>query len=383
MAEQRTGQPDTLKLATLVPYTVYPAKMGGQKGIALFYQYLSDILPLTMITTGDNRFPSDTGIRYVPALGSSRIRYINPVLYFTLKKLIRKEGITHLIIEHPYYGWLGLLLKRTTGIRLITHSHNIESLRFRSTGKWWWRILRHYEKWVHRLSDSSFFKTAEDMNYAIRKYKVDPSRCHVITYGIEIASLPAEEERKKSRKILEEKYGIRPGEMIMLFNGTLDYKPNADALGSILEKINPRLLKEPGFPYRILVCGKNLPGRFQPDVHGFLAENVQYAGFVDDIRVFFLGADLFLNPVTDGGGIKTKLVEALGFNLGAVSSRNGAIGVDPGLSPGKLTVVDNDDWDGFTRAVRTMNLSENTAPAFYNHFYWANIADKAKNILRT
>ena len=36
MGDQRHDKQTSLNIAALVPYTVYPAKMGGQKGIALF-----------------------------------------------------------------------------------------------------------------------------------------------------------------------------------------------------------------------------------------------------------------------------------------------------------------------------------------------------------
>ena len=383
MGDQRHDKQTSLNIAALVPYTVYPAKMGGQKGIALFYQYLSEKLAVTIISTRDNEFPAKTPAQYLDILGTSKYRYINPWLFFCFRKLIREKSFSHLVLEHPYFGWLGILLKWTTQVKLVVHSHNIEALRFRSTGKWWWGILWHYEKWVHRIADTSFFISEEDRQYAITRFKADPARCHTITYGIEIPAIPSDSDRREARRKLESAYHIGPDEKILLFNGTLDYKPNTDALEAILRQISPLLDKTPGYRYRILICGKNLPERFKTDQAGYLAEHVQYAGFVDNIRTFFLGADVFLNPVTDGGGIKTKLVEALGYNLTAVSSLNGAIGVDPGLSPGKLLVADHADWEGFARMIREANLSENTSPAFFNHFYWANIADKAANILRT
>jgi hypothetical protein len=62
------------------------------------------------------------------------------------------------------------------------------------------------------------------------------------------------------------------------------------------------------------------------ELKNYADQNIIYAGFVDDISIYFKGADVFINPVSYGGGIKTKLVEALGYNLNAVSTSNGAIG---------------------------------------------------------
>lgn len=370
-----------IRVGALVPYPVYPAKMGGQKGIALFYEYLSERLPVTVISTSDNEFPSHNRVSFEPALGTSRLRYINLFLFFRLRRLIRDKGITHLVAEHPYYAWLVMLLKWSAGVRLIAHSHNIESLRFRSTGKWWWGVLWHYEKWFHRLADENFFVTDEDRNYAVRTFGVRPERCHTATYGMELSGIPDPGLQRHASETIRRLHGIKREETLLLFNGTLDYAPNSNALEAIIREISPRLSKK-GFEHKVLVCGKNLPERFGSRQGGKLAENVIYTGFVDDINQYFLGSDIFLNPVSDGGGIKTKLVEALGLNLCSVSTRNGAIGVPEGLVPGKMTVVNDGDWEAFADAVCSVNLRENTPPAFFNHFYWGNIADKVVHILK-
>src|SRR5687767_8429839 len=111
------------------------------------------------------------------------------------------------------------------------------------------------------------------------------------------------------QRIDQEKHAIGENETIILFNGVLDYKPNLDALLVILEKINPFLLAHPSFKYKILICGKNLPDDLN-ELKAYKDKNILYAGFVNDIDAYFKGADLFLNPVQSGGGIKTKMVEA-------------------------------------------------------------------------
>jgi glycosyltransferase involved in cell wall biosynthesis len=111
--------------------------------------------------------------------------------------------------------------------------------------------------------------------------------------------------------------------------------------------------------------------------------NIIYAGFVDDITVYFKGADIFINPVTDGGGIKTKLVEALGYNLTCISTIEGAIGVPESITGNKLIIVDHKNWAEFARAVSNTNLlNGNVDDDFFNHFFWDKIAEKAANALK-
>ena len=360
---------------SLVPYKIFPPKLGGQKGIALFNQYLSKHHHLTCVTVKANS-PSLAPYEVVNCLSDSRLRYINIFYFFMLRRIIKHNNISCLIVEHPYYGWLGLMLKRFTGVKLIIHSHNIESLRFKSVGKWWWGILWNYEKAVHQRADHTFCKTEEDRQYMLDKLGVDAGKMTVVTYGIEWKEPPAAEERQHAKEALCRTYSLPKTTTLYLFNGTLDYGPNLDAVKNILDKINPYLL-EKGSPYKIMICGKGLPAEMR-ELKDYADKNIIYAGFVDDISIYFNGVDVFINPVTDGGGIKTKLVEALGYNLNAVSAASGAIGVPAGLCGDKLLIAPDNDWEAFAELMAKAARMRGTIPqAFFDHFYWDNIATKA------
>ncbi len=146
---------------------------------------------------------------------------------------------------------------------------------------------------------------------------------------------------------LKIKYNLGDETILYLFNGALDYHPNLEAVKNIIEKINPIFIKD-NFNYKIIICGKNLPAEMN-GLKQYADANIIYAGFVEDINIYFKGADVFINPVNDGGGIKTKLVEALGYNLNAVSTINGAIGIDENICNGKLLICENDDWQRIFR----------------------------------
>ena len=369
-----------LHIAAIVPYPIYPAKMGGQKGIALFYQYLNELAPVTIITAGGQQAENFKG-EFLPVLGTSILRYINPALFSRIKKILSRSKSSHLVLEHPYFGWLAVLLKRTTSKPLIIHSHNIESLRFKSTGKWWWGILWNYEKFTHRNADINFFITDEDREYAVSNFKLSPSKCHTITYGFELSRYPAKEERIHARKRIEQLYNIREDEKILFFNGTLSYLPNLDAVDIILKQINPILKAAEKFSYRIIICGKGLPESYN-DLKQWAGENIIYAGFVDDITVYFKATDIFINPLMDGGGIKTKLVEALGYNVNGVSTVSGAMGIPQGVTGKKLIVTQDGDWALFAQAILDTDITIDIDPAFFDHFYWGNIAKKAMEVIR-
>ena len=366
-----------MRVLTLVPYNIFPAKFGGQKNIALFFEHLSKECEVVCVTVKSNEPRYARGYTLLNVLSNASFRYINPLYFFTLRKVIRRYRITHLMLEHPYYGWLGILLRLFTGVKLVIRSQNIESLRWKSLGKGWWKILWWYERMTHRAADYNFFITDQDKAYAVKNFRLAASACSTVTYGVETDQVPPAEERARCRQILQQQHTVSPQDTLFLFNGTLSYLPNYAAVQAIAEKINPLLLQN-SFPYKIIICGKGLP----PEMDGLKAYahlNIIYAGFVDDIDVYFKGSDVLLNPVVEGGGIKTKLIEALGYNLNVVSTASGAFGVDPQLTNNKLLVTPDYDWVSFAQAAKQSAVvnSGDTPPQYFDHFYWGSIIRRA------
>jgi len=370
-----------MKILSLVSYNIFPARLGGQKGIALFNEYLAREAGLVCVTVKSNDPSFAKGYKVYPVLSNSPLRYINPFYFFSISTLIKREKISHLVLEHPYYGWLGILLKWFTGIKLVVHSHNIENTRWKSLGKWWWRILFWYEGKVHRSADYNFFIQEDDRQYGIRYFKLKEEKTTVITYGIEWNTAPGSSEKQRCKQLLQQQYGFDQETKVFLFNGTLSYPPNLQAVITILEKINPLLLSS-ALNYKIIICGNGLPEIYN-ELKNYRDKNILYAGFVDDITLYFKGADLFLNPVVEGGGIKTKLVEAIGYGTPAVSTQNGSIGVNRADAGDLLHIVDDGNWESFAQeTIRVCQLPASAVPeSFFQKFYWSNIARKAVSFI--
>lgn len=366
---------------SIVTYKIFPPKLGGQKGIALFNQYFSKQNNLYCFTIKEND-PSLVSYKVFNLMSNHLLRYINVFNFRLIKKITKENNIPYIIVEHPYYGWMAVLLKYFCKVKIIVHSHNIEAERFKTLGKWWWKILWHYEKFVHRNANFTFCITEQDRKYFYENYKIPYQKSIVITYGISWNSIPSPEDKIKSKAWLLKEYSLAPGTSLFLFNGTLDYLPNLDAVKNIVEKINPLFIQK-NISYKIIICGKGLPSELN-ELKEYSALNIIYAGFVDDISIYFKGVDVFINPVTDGGGIKTKLVESLGYNLNVVSTFNGAIGVDENICNGKLLLSESNDWPTFADKMElAITMKQSIPTAFFEQFYWENIASKATNAIRS
>src|SRR5262249_6651296 len=152
-----------------------------------------------------------------------------------------------------------------------------------------------------KIADEILFVSPDDKKFAIERWGIEERKCIEVAFGVEISKYP--DHKDSCKETVKAIHKISDDEKILLFNGLLDYKPNFDALIAILNKINPILFPYPNFRYKIIICGKRLPAALN-ELKEYADRNIIYAGFVDDIEMYFKGADLFLNPVQSGGGIK-------------------------------------------------------------------------------
>ena len=359
------------KILCIAPYQYVPYFSGGQKYIAEFTRNLSEKTDLTVISTPDNK-PVRENYTFLPLLSNHRLRYIDPRLIFQLQTLIKKNKYDAVIWEHPYYGWLAIIIKWLTGKYTVIHTHNTEYQRFRSMGKWWWAILKIYEKWTLRNADKIFCITEEDRQVMFNEFNIRPGKTCLVTAGIENTSDFS--QKQLFRKQLLQKHGLNEDVSILLFTGLLSYKPNEDAVLFIKNEIIPALAEKDPFPFIVFVCGKGI----NPEIVKGENKHIIFTGFVEDIGEYIKAADLFLNPVITGGGIKTKIIEAIGFHTTVISTVNGAMGINRDVCGNKLVLVPDSDVQSFTKGIVAFADDHSETPTSYFQYYkWENIIEQA------
>ncbi len=363
------------KVLAIAPYPYLPYYSGGQKFIALFFEQLAKITRLTVASVPGNEAPPSGAYTLLPLLKRSFFRYMDPGLMKKISALVQQEQFDTIIWEHPYFGWLAKKLQKRTGIKTIIHTHNIEYQRFRSMGKWWWPFLQWYERRCLQLADAVFFITPEDKNFATKTWGIPESKCVELPFGIEMPSYPT--DRDESKKYIAALHGFSDSDTVLSFNGLLNYQPNLDALQVILDKINPLLLQQDSFRYKIIVSGKNLPEKFG-QLSGYAGKNIIFTGFTNEITSYLKATDIFLNPVISGGGIKTKIVEAIACGATVLSAKSGARGIAQEVCGKKLVVLPDSDWQAFANAILNMAGSAQTPEAFYRHYHWGAIMERIK-----
>ncbi len=349
--------------------------MGGQKGIAFFCKYLAEQNQLTCVSVKSNDKSLAESYELIDVFNDNRLRYVNPFNLKKIKKIIVERNIKNIITEHPYMAWIGWLLKKHLKIKWFVHSHNIEYERFRTLHKWWYPSLKKYETWAYKNADAVFFVTPEDIDFAVEHKMIKRDNAFLVPYGIDIKEMPADIQQQKEKiytlcKILSDC-------KLLFFNGALSYKPNTDALKFILDEINPLLLEQQ-FNYRILICGKDLPASFN-QLKNYAEKNIIYGGFVDDITAYFKAADIFLNPIVTGGGVKTKVIDAISFGVTVISCKTGAAGINLKAAGNKIQIVEDGNAKAFVNTILNQpSYMFNTPQSYYAHYYWENIVSRLK-----
>ncbi len=115
----------------------------------------------------------------------------------------------------------------------------------------------------------------------------------------------------------------------LIFSGTLDYRPNIDAVHWLVGEIWP-ILKRTQDPRRERPLRLALLGRNPPQEITRLVQHpgVTVTGSVADDRPYFAGATVYVLPMRYGGGSRLKLLNALAMGCAVVSTAAGADGVD-------------------------------------------------------
>jgi sugar transferase (PEP-CTERM/EpsH1 system associated) len=171
-----------------------------------------------------------------------------------------------------------------------------------------WLRLRRYEAQVCQRADRVLTVSDADAE-ALRRLVpgLDPS---VVPNGID------------TRRYHPEAVETRSRENSLVFTGTMDFRPNVDAVLWFVKEALPLIQAEiPDVHFYIV--GQRPHRRLDP-----LKDNprVTLTGFVEDVRPYIANAELYVAPLRMGGGTRLKLLEAMAMGKAIVATRLGAEG---------------------------------------------------------
>ena len=119
----------------------------------------------------------------------------------------------------------------------------------------------------------------------------------------------------------------------VLFVGFLPHTPNEEGLRWFLDAVWPQVQRaEPGA--RLTVIGAGASNALLGHMHDSGAE---YRGFVEDLRAVYAESRVYVVPIFTGGGIRTKILEAMTAGVPVVASSFAPFGL--GTEEGKHLLI--------------------------------------------
>jgi len=197
----------------------------------------------------------------------------------------------------------------------------------------------YYRKAARRLTDVACI-TPQERDIA-RRLLPGP-RTWILDYGMPLEEFPPLPAPK--------------AHPVLGFIGNYDHIPNRDAALWLLSDLFPAVQKaEP--EARLLLCGVGMTPEIRGAAHGNPA--VTLLENIPRLRDFYEGISVFVNPIREGRGLRTKVLEAAAFGRPIVSTALGAEGLEdldiPRFeTPGELLEV----MGGFGTEERRMAATE-------------------------
>ncbi|WP_245863294.1 glycosyltransferase [Candidatus Viridilinea mediisalina] len=173
-----------------------------------------------------------------------------------------------------------------------------------------WRKLARYERMLLAQLDTITVVSEQDRNALARLHPAAAQRLVVVPNGVDTSL-------------------VRPGAVrgdlggaTMVFTGTLDYRPNIDALRWFTAEVLP-LIRARAPTARLLIVGRAAGAA----IHALASEAVEVIGEVAAVAPYIDGAAVYVVPMRIGGGSRLKLLEALAMEAPIVTTPMGAEGI--------------------------------------------------------
>ena len=224
------------------------------------------------------------------------------------------------------------LLARPERARRVLIAHNVDSLiwqRYHETERsplkrWYvrgqWRKFERFEKQTFAAADRVV--TVSDDDAVLARERFGAENVDVVENGVDCGYFGSVEGSGEPGRVL--------------FLGSLDWRPNQDAVRALLDDVFPALLTQAPAA-RLSIVGRKPPEGLRRRVAA--TDFAELHADVADVRPYLGECGVMAVPLRIGGGSRLKILEALACGLPVVSTRVGAEGLR--LEDGRdLTVVE-------------------------------------------
>lgn len=310
-----------------ITYICHPSADDEETKAAVEFFHRHDIETVLV----DRTLPGKSGARFY---GRLFCNLFSPLPYTVqshndalLRRAIREYDATHKVdLWHCEWTPYGESVASFVRGPWIVMAHNVESLIWRRyfenesnpLKRWYIRQqLGKFERFERRIFSAASLTVAVSRTDArLMREQFGADRVDVVDNGVDTAYYqPNGAKRDPSR---------------LLFLGSLDWRPNLDAIELLLGEVFPRVVAAVPSA-RLSIVGRKPPRRLVERVRS--RPGVELHADVPDVRPFLHQCGLMVVPLRIGGGSRLKILEALAAECPVVSTRIGAEGLwlTPGL----------------------------------------------------
>ena len=237
-------------------------------------------------------------------------------------EILENESPDLVHIDHLHMVWLVEIIKSVNPkIPVVLREHNLETLIMK-------RFAEHQTNIFIRLyANFQFYKLKKyesawtskvDLNIMISKE--DEKQLRLMNPDAKSISIPAGFDN------LAEKYDAKfpkiKGSICHI--GPMEWQPNKDSLEWLLSEILPELVKR-NPKIKLYVFGK---GTEKIQINESMKNNVSVVGYAENLWDELSQMEILVVPLRIGGGIRIKIIEAMGMGLPIVTTDVGCEGID-------------------------------------------------------
>lgn len=272
----------------------------------------------------------------------------NPFIKNDIDSVVKKVKPDIIQCEFIHTAYQVSQIAKKYGIPFVMAEHNVESVRLVEEGVIDKKYAEKLKKFERDLCNSADFVTTvseED------KQKLEEIGVHapikIVPNGVDYYRYQISIEVKDK---MRQKYGIQKNDTILVFHGSLDYRPNADADNLLIEYVFPELDKKYK-NLKLLLIG---PGHLKKIGKKIIQlPTIPFDEFPEHLSM----GDIGVVPLYAGSGTRLKIIEYLALGIPTVSTEIGARGL-PVTDNENIIIAKSDKGDFVGKTIRLLEDEE-------------------------
>ena len=217
--------------------------------------------------------------------------------------------------------------------------------------------VRHYEVEIMKSFDGGTVVADFDRDYLLNQD--NDLNLSVVPMGVDLKYFHPQTEvvETEADSMIS---SVQEGSTNLLFTGTMNYFPNADAVIYFCNEIFPLIQKRhPDATFFIVGNHPTEQVRRLSEQKGVIV-----TGYVPDVRPYFQNASVFVAPLRAGSGIQTKNLEAMAMGVPVVTTSIGAMGLEAEADK-ELLIADTPELfaERVSHLIENLDIQHNFAKA--------------------